>query len=942
MTQLQKTLSFFRDVEIMEIPSAPKVARAPFPVTEFAGSYRRTLPWAERRFALSETMATFHLVCLGVGEMRPMIERLTTAIDGGRSVDPEEIARQRGTGFLGTILVDWMGRPVEKSLTPAPFVYAAERLIAGESLAGLEEEVSEKATQIMLAHFGRAEPAFALKHAKRGQHEDQKIFFDFSVHMKPLDYETLVRLGRGLASKLGIDPGATSFRVLSRTVRRGKGGGILVPDFSETVTPSFFVDDIRSVQAQVDREDISPALAAYLGPVSDPSVRIDLLCDHDAMREAVAPAGMPCGRWPANPAHPLCLAQQAAVGVAVDSSRPLVAINGPPGTGKTTLLRDVIAHAVVLRASRLVQMEAPGDAFSEMFLKKSSLPVIRSDIAEGTGILVVSNNNAAVENISSELPRRDQIDIGSFEQAAYLPGVADDVAEAFGEKAPDSWGLVALRMGNKANIDASFRGLDQPYGTDSTLQPQGLFAHLNALSVAPGEWDDVRQAFDEKRAQLDSALEERGRLFEALRNADGSVSGSKDDPEGNSDLGVSIPPLPRPYVVPDKAFFELDFEARHMSSTWVTPQIDQLRSEIFLLALKLHELVLYANRFEVRRMIYPLKRALSGQDGLTPQQLVKAWNTLFFIAPVVSTTLASVRRLPLVTAWIGQVLVDEAGQATPQSLSGVLQRARRSVVVGDPLQIEPVFTVPPAVVERLRERSGVMAHLSPATASAQSVADGTMREGSWVDLAGRDTTRIWTGIPLRVHRRCSEPMFSVANRIAYDGQMVQANPAPAMFDKDPGPSSWINIRAASAQDKVVAEEMKQLELEMIRLRTGWPQRSGLPASVFVISPFVSVAYAADQVVRRVLGKDAWKTCPVGTVHRFQGREADIVYLVLGSAPGALGEGSRVWAASQPNLLNVALTRARARIHVIGDFDAWSRQPYFSRLAQALPAPCGMR
>ena len=935
MTQPQTTLSFFHDVEIMEIPAAPRIAKAPFPVAEFAGSYRRTLPWQERRFALNEKMATFHLVCLGVSEIRPMVERLSAAIDGGATVDPEELARQRGTGFLGTILLDWMGRPVEKSLTPAPFVYAVDRLITGDSLTGLEDEVSEKAAQIMLAHFGKAEPAFASKPAKQGQDEDQKIFFDFSVHMKPLDFETLVRLGRGLASKLGIDPKSTSFRVLSRTVRRGKGGAIQVPDFSETVTPSFFIEDIRAVQAQIKKKDIAPPLAAYLGSVSDRAKRIDLLCDHDAMRDAVAPEGIPIGRWPASPAHPLCLAQQAAVAAAVDDARPLVAINGPPGTGKTTLLRDVIAHAVVRRALRLAQMDSPDDAFTEMFLKKSSLPVIRSELAEGTGILVVSNNNAAVENISTELPRRDQIDTSSFAQAAYLPGVADDVAQAFGDKAPENWGLVALRMGNKSNIDASFRGLDQPYGGDATIQTQGLYAHLSALTVAPGEWDDVRQAFVDKCELWCAEINLRERVSEAVKGAEAPASEDAIGAEAGRDLDDGPPPLPQPYAVPDKAFFDLEFDARQMSSVWVTPEIDQLRGEIFLLALRLHELVLHANRFEVRRMIYPLKRALSGQDGLTPQQLVKAWNTLFFISPVISTTLASVRRLPLVRSWIGQVLVDEAGQATPQSLVGVLQRAQRAVVVGDPLQIEPVFTVPSAVVERLRTRSKVMPHFSPASASAQTVADGTMREGSWVDLSGSAATRIWTGIPLRVHRRCSEPMFSVANRIAYDGQMVQANHAAPVLDQDPGPSTWIDIRSTSARDKVVAEEMKHLEAEMARQRANWPQRSGMPASVFVISPFVSVANAADQVVRKVLGKDAWKMCPVGTVHRFQGREADIVYLVLGSAPGSIGEGSRAWAASQPNLLNVALTRARARIYVIGDFDAWSRQPYFSRLAQAL-------
>ena len=41
-------------------------------------------------------------------------------------------------------------------------------------------------------------------------------------------------------------------------------------------------------------------------------------------------------------------------------------VNGPPGTGKTTLLRDVIASILVKRAKALVQYEEPVDAFSEI------------------------------------------------------------------------------------------------------------------------------------------------------------------------------------------------------------------------------------------------------------------------------------------------------------------------------------------------------------------------------------------------------------------------------------------------------------------------------------------------------------------------------------------------------------------------------------------------
>jgi hypothetical protein len=77
-------------------------------------------------------------------------------------------------------------------------------------------------------------------------------------------------------------------------------------------------------------------------------------------------------------------------------------------------------------------------------------------------------------------------------------------------------------------------------------------------------------------------------------------------------------------------------------------------------------------------------------------------------------------------------------------------------------------------------------------------------------------------------------------------------------------------------------------------------------------------------------RDKW----VGTIHRMQGREADVVILILGGQPDR--PGARQWAAERPNLLNVAVTRARRRLYVIGSRRNWSRLPYFDVLAGSLP------
>jgi superfamily I DNA and/or RNA helicase len=71
----------------------------------------------------------------------------------------------------------------------------------------------------------------------------------------------------------------------------------------------------------------------------------------------------------------------------------------------------------------------------------------------------------------------------------------------------------------------------------------------------------------------------------------------------------------------------------------------------------------------------------------------------------------------------------------------------------------------------------------------------------------------------------------------------------------------------------------------------------------------------------------------GTIHTFQGKEADVVFLVLGSDPGK--PGSRQWASQKPNMLNVALTRAKRGIYVIGSKKSWKSYNFFSVLAGKL-------
>ena len=57
-----------------------------------------------------------------------------------------------------------------------------------------------------------------------------------------------------------------------------------------------------------------------------------------------------------------------------------------------------------------------------------------------------------------------------------------------------------------------------------------------------------------------------------------------------------------------------------------------------------------------------------------------------------------------------------------------------------------------------------------------------------------------------------------------------------------------------------------------------------------------------------------------------------------SSSAAIRTGpARGFATREPNLLNVAVTRAKRRLYVIGNRDTWGNEPYFNVLAVCIPA-----
>lgn len=365
-------------------------------------------------------------------------------------------------------------------------------------------------------------------------------------------------------------------------------------------------------------------------------------------------------------------------------------------------------------------------------------------------------------------------------------------------------------------------------------------------------------------------------------------------------------------------------DAVELAEPWRIEGWRQARARVFIQALKLHRTFFELEAYRMRSNLFFINGLLTGSrfQGVSPDAIRSAWASLFMVVPVLSSTFASFARSfgSLGAGEIGWLLVDEAGQATPQAAVGALWRSRRALLVGDPLQLKPIVTVSDAVLEHMRTRYRVDAHWLPNRQSAQTLADEAT---SWGCMAGPMGGKTWVGLPLAVHRRCDRPMHELANRIAYDGSMVYGTlaPSPEKETRASLSTGWIHASGLS-QGNWVPTEGKALQELLALLR-----EDGVEArDIAVITPFTDVR----NNLKRIVGAKM----VFGTIHTMQGKEAPVVIMVLGG--NTAGSGARNWAVSEPNLLNVAATRAKRRFYVIGDRSDWKNRALFCEVMDLLP------
>ncbi|GIF19797.1 superfamily I DNA/RNA helicase [Actinoplanes tereljensis] len=262
--------------------------------------------------------------------------------------------------------------------------------------------------------------------------------------------------------------------------------------------------------------------------------------------------------------------------------------------------------------------------------------------------------------------------------------------------------------------------------------------------------------------------------------------------------------------------------------------------------------------------------------------------------------------LPSAPGMFDLVVIDEASHVDQVRAAPVLARARRALVVGDPRQLRFVSFVSDVDVAEVLSRHGADERLD-------------VRRVSTYDLAAGAAPATW----LAEHHRSTPHLIGFSARRFYAGRI-------AVMTRTPAAEATDAIDVVHSPGPALADEVATVLKVVEELATEGRRGIG------VITPFrpqaeaLEAALVAAYPVERIeeLG------LRVGTVHAFQGSEADVVVVSLGLLPGD-SAGRRRFVAD-PHLFNVMITRARQRLVVVsslteadgllGDYLAYAGSP----------------
>ncbi|WP_158838029.1 DEAD/DEAH box helicase [Polaribacter sp. L3A8] len=291
--------------------------------------------------------------------------------------------------------------------------------------------------------------------------------------------------------------------------------------------------------------------------------------------------------------------------------------------------------------------------------------------------------------------------------------------------------------------------------------------------------------------------------------------------------------------------------------------------------------------------------------------------------------------LPLFN-FLDLLIIDEAGQVTPEVSIPIFSLAKKAIVVGDLKQIEPIWSIPLKIDYGNLTNQNIVA--DPSHIAYLNNIGFLASSGSIMKMAQNAceyetplVTKKENGLLLLEHRRCNDEIIGFCNELAYDGIL---KPMKGKAHKDQIFSSMMAYHVEGYSERKFNSRHNLNEVKAIILWLNMHKADiekaynvdAIENILGIITPFAS----QKTELSKALIESGFKVNDIklGTVHALQGAERSIV--LFSSVYSNEDEGVLFFDRdNKPNMLNVAVSRARDSFILFGDtriFDETKNTP----------------
>lgn len=278
------------------------------------------------------------------------------------------------------------------------------------------------------------------------------------------------------------------------------------------------------------------------------------------------------------------------------------------------------------------------------------------------------------------------------------------------------------------------------------------------------------------------------------------------------------------------------------------------------------------------------------------------------------TSLSARRRLPFKEALYDLLIIDEASQCDIASMIPLLMRAKRVAVIGDKQQLNHICLLSKQTDLTLILNNDIEARWS-------------YRSSSMYDLA-ESMTEAENIIQLRDHHRSFLDIIQFSNQEFYDNTLrIATDYSRLQSPNNPNDAKpilgmrWMDIKGKTIRPETGgAYNLKEAEC-VIRVLRRLSIELEFEGSIGVTTPFhlqadmITKALEQDAELRNHL--ELHNQILIDTVHKFQGDERDVIIFSPVVSEGTKSQ-SLMFLKSTGNLFNVAITRARSLLVTVGD------------------------